>query len=516
VFLESSANRIEGVQTSPRLDSLAAIASDLYGAADGPALQQDWLALLDLNPSLRAHFPGADDVAWDPITEGAGRAALPPGIEIVAWRHRPPPHWGARVPAREIHAHPLREVSWRAAMDFCRWAGVHLPTEAEWERAARGESGRFFPWGNRWEPRRSVWKGFDRAVREARRRGEKGVPEKVGRGGAPEGPVPVDDPRFADGATPEGLRHMAGNVSEWVFDLARRYPRSDVDFRLEGKAHVARGGNYLDEGAFLLATDRAAEGAAASGAGGQGIGFRIAAYPQPGRDLALPLQAAFTRRNAVSGPPLWLPTPPGLSRKDRGDRTRRARFQGFDLDATAGFVRRDVAATSGAEYARFAGPARGLALMPVRGLPPGIRTGRDLDRLVAKKSEIVLLGVLTGTRGLGLELVGGDGRPRILDLADSAFPAGAFLVLRGVEVFVYSADPGALGAPDTHLAAEPFGRLALAFERSVVSSPVSPSCDLSENQVALTVGIPVLDRKGRVPRHGRHVRVTVRFALGAR
>lgn len=147
--------------------------------------------------------------------------------------------------------HPINCVDWNQAKTYCAWAGKRLPTEAEWEKGARGTKGRIYPWGNQWDSSRA----------NVRTRGTVSVGSN------------------ASGASPYEVYDMAGNVLEWTSSLYRHYPYKADDGREDPEAigtRVLRGGSWRYTAEFARASVRGGVGPAI---GIGGVGFRCAKTP---------------------------------------------------------------------------------------------------------------------------------------------------------------------------------------------------------------------------------------------
>lgn len=171
-----------------------------------------------------------------------------------------------RRPAWSGDDHPVVCVSWAEAVAFCLWLSqrdgreYRLPTEAQWEYAARGADGRIFPWGNFWDPKRC--NSADESA-----------------GGRQTTPVG----QFPEGASPHGVLDMAGNVWEWCADwFAPGYgseaPQADPLGPVAGNDRVCRGGSWMNHAYSCRTTMRARRTPDFSD---NYIGFRVACVSGP-------------------------------------------------------------------------------------------------------------------------------------------------------------------------------------------------------------------------------------------
>lgn len=199
-----------------------------------------------------------------PDTRGVANAPWWRQVYGASWRH---PN-GPASDVAEISDHPVTHVSWNDAQAYCLWSGTRLPTEAQWEYAARGgRPSSVFPWGDELEPdgehRMNVFQGT--------------FPGENTLGDGYAGTAPVDSFPPND----FGLYNATGNVWEWCADwfdpgYYRISEARDPDGPSTGTHRVMRGGSYLCHASYCRRYRVAARSANSPDSSTGNLGFRVA------------------------------------------------------------------------------------------------------------------------------------------------------------------------------------------------------------------------------------------------
>ena len=213
----------------------------INGGEDEPPhmvkLNTYWIDQTEVTNARFALF--VKDTGYQTEEKGSGKAFIFNG---TVWNQASGADWehpqGSSSHLEGLTLHPVVYISWNDAAAYCEWAGARLPTEAEWEKAARGTDARVYPWGNQ-APSGSLLNSADVNFHMA------WTNQNIDDGyefTAPVGSYPA-------GASPYGALDMSGNVYEWVADwYSEAYysqsPYANPTGPASGEYHVLRGGSF--------------------------------------------------------------------------------------------------------------------------------------------------------------------------------------------------------------------------------------------------------------------------------
>lgn len=165
--------------------------------------------------------------------------------------HPIPDYWMNNICHPSKYYEPVRYISYQDAVDYTIWIGKTLPTEKQWEKAAKGVDNRIFSWGNEWE------ENYCRSLEE-----RYSIPQKIG---------------WYFSVSPYGIKDMTGNVYEWTSSWYRPYQNSNAKSEYFGSiVKVIRGGSFVNSKEILTTTYR---GIAYPNIPSSHIGFRCVYIP---------------------------------------------------------------------------------------------------------------------------------------------------------------------------------------------------------------------------------------------
>jgi len=215
------------------------------------SLDAFWIDRTEVTNAMFARFVAATGYETDAEREGGGKVF---GLSDQKWEQTAGADWRhPRGPATNIDGldnHPAVSISWNDANTYCQWAGRRLPTEAEWEKAARGPDGRKYPWGDT-APAGNLLNFADRNLDQkwSDKTADDGYEFTASVG------------HYPAGASPYGALDMAGNVWEWtvdwyIEDYYAHSPAQNPVQTIPALTRVLRGGSWLDKPQYLRATNR--------------------------------------------------------------------------------------------------------------------------------------------------------------------------------------------------------------------------------------------------------------------